>query len=397
MSYVPPSRRAHSSSKPETPPLPAQRQNYKSKYPKLGVDIKYAKSSIHKWFAADENANPPDNLQLEFKPFAGESFAHLRDEKLYTISVNPHPVDDVEIDMRSLTINETHPWRYTWEKIKGDLREAFDNVENYVKMSKPSISARFGKILFHGGGFAWNGCLSSDILEKKLNGERGLQNPLRKTFDTHIPKDIFEALKERSIAGLASSTLKEKVVYVIQVEDDLNPGVVLRLTCRKKITDDKQLELKKIEQIPVRHFVADISCLDKLMDVRLMVTTEQYLTDLSEKDKESIEGIVESACIEESAKGGLHWPLGGSVRNRYKVKGAMILNVTTIVGKTWNMKFQHANRGEFIASSGRVTNEVNLKIKSITKYLRDQRQWEEDNIMNMMEEVFKWTWMEGLQ
>ncbi|GLJ50931.1 hypothetical protein SUGI_1084530 [Cryptomeria japonica] len=290
MSYVPPHRRAHSSSKPETPPLPAQRQTYKSKYPKP---------------------------ELEFKPFAGESFAHLRDEKLYTISVNPHPVDDVEIDMRSLTINETHPWSSIWENIVSWW---------WVRMEWMSQ----------------------------------LRHPGEKI--------------EWSIAGLASSTLKEKVVYVIQVEDDLNHGVVLRLTCRKKIKDDKQLELKKIEQIPVRHFVADISCLDKLMDVRLMVTTEQYLTDLSEKDKESIEGIVESACIEESAKGGLHWPLGGSVRNRYKVKGAMILNVTTIVGKTWNMKFQHANRGEFIASSGRVTNEVTLKIKSITKYLRDQRQ-----------------------
>lgn len=230
-----------------------------------------------------------------------------------------------------------------------------------------------------------------------MKGERGLQNTLKKTFDTDIPEDIFDALKERSIAGLASSTLKEKVVYVIQVEDDLNPDVGLKLTCHKKVTDGKKLELRKIELDPVRHFVADISCLSKLMDVRLMVTTEKYFTDLSEEDRESIEGIVKSACVEESAKGGLHWPLGDSVRNRFKVKTTMNLNVTTIVGKTWNIKFQHANRGEFKASSGRVSNEVTLKMRSINTYLRDQRQWEEDDIMNMMEDLLKWIWIEVLE
>ncbi|KAH9294246.1 hypothetical protein KI387_040549, partial [Taxus chinensis] len=74
----------------------------------------------------------------------------------------------------------------------------------------------------------------------------------------------------------------------------------------------------QIELYPVRHFVADISCLNKLIDLRLIVLTQKYLTQLSEEDNECIEGIVKSACLEESTKGGLHWPLGDSVRNRFK-------------------------------------------------------------------------------
>ncbi|KAH9295359.1 hypothetical protein KI387_038947 [Taxus chinensis] len=180
------------------------------------------------------------------------------------------------------------------------------------------------------------------------------------------------------------------------VKDTLDSDAHLRLTCRKKGTDGKQLELKKIELGPFGYVVADISCLNKLIDLRLIVLTEVYLklTELREEIKECIEGIVKSACIEESAKGGLHWPLGDSARNSFKVVTSMHYNVTTIVAESWNVKFQRANRAEFETSSGRVTNEVNVKLKKITKHLRDQRPWEEDKIMNILEDILKWFWTE---
>ncbi|KAH9295358.1 hypothetical protein KI387_038946, partial [Taxus chinensis] len=171
MPYVPPHRRlaeeGQSSSRPIVPPLSVSRHGdnkiKKKQAHKKGenslpdVDIKYARNNFRKWFAVDGNVNPTSSLLLEFKAFPGESFAHLRDEKLYTISANPSRADDqdVENNLRSLTMDEAHPWKYTWEKIKDDLREAFQNVEKYVEISKPdhakpSFTARLGKILFHG-------------------------------------------------------------------------------------------------------------------------------------------------------------------------------------------------------------------------------------------------------
>ncbi|GLJ31946.1 hypothetical protein SUGI_0643040 [Cryptomeria japonica] len=88
MAYVPPHRRAKSSSKPETPPHSV---NKVYKYPARDDDA--ARSNVFIWFPVDEHVNPPANVQLDFKPFAGRSFPHLEDKKLYTISVNPNPVD----------------------------------------------------------------------------------------------------------------------------------------------------------------------------------------------------------------------------------------------------------------------------------------------------------------
>ncbi|XP_057859175.2 uncharacterized protein LOC131068003 isoform X1 [Cryptomeria japonica] len=405
MAYVPPHRRVQSSSKPEIPALSFNRlYNYPA-----------ANDPVFMWFPVDENVNPPANVKLEFKPCPGRSFPYLKDKMLYSISVNPHSVDDVENDMRFLMINATHPWRYTCEKIKGDLRQCFQRLENHVKKSKvdyakPAFTIRFGKILFHSVRLPWHECVSLYTLEKIWKREISHQFLLKKIFDRHIPKDLFEALKEKTITSLETPALKEKVVYIIMVGDNLNSSIHLRLTCRKKDTNGKQLELKKvyndgdcvslfpiqIELDPLKHFVADTSCLNKVMDWRLL-GTEKYQIDLHEEDKESILGIVNSARIEVSAKGGLQWPNGGSVRNRFKATEAWTLNVTTIVGKTWDMKFQQANRVNLKDSSGTVSNEIDIKLKSITKYLRDQRQWEEDNIMKILEDSLKWFWMEGLQ
>ncbi|XP_059069630.1 uncharacterized protein LOC131859647 [Cryptomeria japonica] len=144
-----------------------------------------------------------------------------------------------------------------------------------------------------------------------------------------------------------------------------------------------------------KHLLADTSCLNKVLDWRLSVT-EKYLIDLHEEDKECIEGIVKSACIEVNAEGGLFWPPGALERNRFQVARVQILNVTTIVGKTWDIKFQHVTRVHHTDSSCEVSNEIDLKLKSISKYLRERRQWEEENIMNILEDSLKWVWMEGL-
>ncbi|GLJ50938.1 hypothetical protein SUGI_1084840 [Cryptomeria japonica] len=399
MAYVPPHRRVKASSSSYRRAQASSSSQTPILYYLPEADIDEG-SAVFIWFAVDANVNPPPNLKLEFKPFADTSIPHMRDKKVYTISVHSHPVNDVKNDVRSLMTNETSPWRYTLKKIKDDLRKCFHKLEKYIEVSepyyaKPSFTARFGKIIFHGHGLAWHESFTLETLEKTFSGQRGLQTP-SKTFDTNIPKDIFEAVKEKAIISFASPTLKEKVAYLIWVRDVFNPDVAIMVTCRKKDMDGNQIVLKKIELVTLKHLLTDTSCLNKLMDWRLSVT-EKYMVDLHEEDKECIEGIVKSACIDVSARGGLRWPPGVLKRNRFQVREVCILNVTTVVGKTWDIKFQHANKVHLEDSSAcRVSNEIDLKLKSISKYLRERRQWEEENIMNILEDSLKWVWMEGL-
>lgn len=411
MPYVPPHRRVQedssSSSRPKPVAPPTFNRNNKgvrggrsSRILKPDVDIKYAINNIRKWFAIDGNGDT-SNLLLEFKPFHGESFEHLRDEKLFTVSANSPENGELEVEsnLRSLAINEVFPSKEIIERVKDDLREAFHNVKSYIEATKPgyvkpTFLARFGKILFHGGGLAWHERITVDMLAKTLKGETSLlQNRVRKTFDTNLQKNTFEALKEKILAEVQTAEFMEKENYLIQVEDNLRPDVILGLTCVTNSEDGGQLKLKKIEMDPVRHFVADISCVNKFMDLRLMLFTKKYLTELSEEEKECVGGIVKSACIEKGVKGGLHWPLGAdSVRDRFRVKGSWHRKITTIVGKLWTIKLLHVNRAEFKASSGRVSEEVILKFTNLTKCFRDDEQWDEETIMNGLEDILEWVW-----
>lgn len=410
MSYVPPHKRVQedssSSSKPKPVAPPTFHRNNRggrggrsSRILKPEIDIKYARNNIRKWFAVDGNGDT-SKLLLEFKPFHGESFEHLRDENLFTVSANSPENGGLEVEsnLRSLAITEALPSKEIRERVKDDLREAFHNVQSYIEATKPdyvkpTFVARFGKILFHGGGLAWHERITVDMLAKTLKGETSLQNRVRKTFDTNLQKNTFEALKEKILAEVQTSEFMEKENYFIQVEDNLRPDVILGLKCVTNSEDGGQLKLKKIEMDPVRHFVADISCVNKFMDLRLLLFTNKYLTELSEEERECIGGIVKSACIEKGVKGGLHWPLGAdSVKDRFRVKGSWHRKITTLVVKLWTIKLQHVNRAEFKASSGRVSDEVNLKFKftSLTKCLRDGEQWDEETIMNSLEDILEW-------
>ncbi|XP_059068730.1 uncharacterized protein LOC131859183 [Cryptomeria japonica] len=246
MAYVPPHRRVQASSSSETIPRSTERLY---DHPREDDD---EGSTVFIWFAVDANANLPPNLKFEFKPFGETSFLHLRDTKVYTISVQSHPVDDATNDMRSLMNNESPPWRYTSNKIKDDLRKCFHKLEKYVKMSKPnyakpSFTARFGKIIFHGYGLESHKSVTLDILEKTFHIERHFQTP-SKIFYTNIPKDIFEAVKQKAIMSLASPTLKEKVVYLILVRNVSDRSIGMEVTCHKKDIDGKQIEVKKAIQ-----------------------------------------------------------------------------------------------------------------------------------------------------
>jgi hypothetical protein len=420
MAYVPPHRRMREGSASSLRPTPVApppqqgdriREGSSSSFrptpvaptPQQWHLSGYVRNNFRKWFAVDDDGDT-SNLLLNFKPFHGETYEHLRDKKHYTLFANRAVNEgfEVENNLRSSAINEGFPWKKICERFKDNILEKFRDMQSYIEESKPdhvkpTFLIRFGKNLFRGCGLGCHEIFTKDMLEEALKAETNFQKSVMKTLDTRIQKNLLEALEEKILEELQTSEFEEKENYFIQVEDNLHPDILLRLICVNNSEDGGQLQLKKIQMEPSACFIADISCVNKLMDLRLTLVSENYSTELSEEETECIVEIVKSACIENGAKGGLHWPLGRrSVGNRFKVHSSWHRKVTTIVGKLWTAKLLHVNRFNFETSFGGVTDEVNLKLTSLTKYLRDQVQLDEENIMNTLEDILKWVWTECL-
>lgn len=406
MAYVPPHRRIRdgsSSSFRPTPVAPPPIGRYNKGSRKREIYVPYVRNDFRKWFAVDENGDP-SNLLLKFKPFHGETLEKLRYKKLYTLFADSAVNEGAEVEnkLRSSAINEASPWKRICERFKDNIRAEFLDMQSYIETSKPdhekpTFLIRFGKNLFRGCELACHEIFTVDMLEEALKAETTSQNAVMKTLDTNIQKIIFEAVEEKILAEMQTTECEEKENYFINVQDNLCPDHLLRLVCVSNSEDGGQLQLKKIKMEPLIHFIADISCVNKLMDLRLTLITQNYSTELSEEERECILGIVKSAHRQDGAKGGLHWPLGGdSVGNRFKVYSTWHRKVTTIVGKLCTIRLQRVNRIEFETSFGGVTYEVDLKLTNLTKNLRDQVQWDEENILNTLKDIVKWVWTEFL-
>ncbi|CAK9174926.1 unnamed protein product [Ilex paraguariensis] len=162
---------------------------------------------------------------------------------------------------------------------------------------------------------------------------------------------------------------KGKELYHVKLSDNLQPGSTISCKCRVA-ENQKKLELYKIELNQVRHLVADMSCLDKSLDLRLMLCTKRIITTLTDDEVDSIRSLVSSATLDPEVKGGLRWRLGKeSSGDRYTVVGVWHINAKIYRGSSIRLKIRDADRFDFLSSSGEVTCEVTLKMTSIVSNL----------------------------
>ncbi|KFK22642.1 hypothetical protein AALP_AAs67030U000100, partial [Arabis alpina] len=54
----------------------------------------------------------------------------------------------------------------------------------------------------------------------------------------------------------------------------------------------------------VRHLVIDMSCIDKNLDMRLILSAKRKMTSLSEEEISNIRGLLDSATMDRNVKGG---------------------------------------------------------------------------------------------
>ncbi|KAM3684110.1 hypothetical protein ACB098_11G019200 [Castanea mollissima] len=355
-----------------SPPKPFSQRSGKMVY-------KYAEQAISKWFPVglDHNHQFPSSVHVDSVPLQLFERTIGTSPLVLFNNNNNHPVEQVR-----------SPWVYIAENVVSDLLSSFENVKNEIldlEDVKPKLVARFGKILFHE-----SPSISEESTRVGLAAETTLSQ-LRRLFYTNIPNSYMENIKGEVAQKIKVDFEEEKDLYHVQLSDATLPDSTISCKC-SVIKEDKRLQLSKIELQPLRHMVIDISCLDKNLDLRLMLSTRRTLTALTDDEMQSIRSLINSAILDPDVKGGLRWPLGkASSGGRYCVVGVWHTIAKDYKSSSLSLKVRHADRFNFRTSIGEVTREINLKLKNIVSLLQEQ-EVEVSSLTEMLKDHLKLIW-----
>ncbi|XP_075084322.1 uncharacterized protein LOC107763629 isoform X2 [Nicotiana tabacum] len=257
--------------------------------------------------------------------------------------------------------------------------------ESNMEEIKPTLVARFGRILFYG-----NSSNSQESLKSNPLGETALRQ-MKKSFYTKVPHSYMEYIGNLAVETLGLEYGEEKELYYVKLSDNLCSD--LTIACKCTIAkDQKRIQLNKIEANQVRHMVADMSCLGKSSDLRLMLHTKKILTALSDEEINGIKNLIGSAILDSEVKGGLRWPIGkDSSGGRYAVIGVWHTTAKSYGNPSIRFKLRHADRFDFRSSTGEVSWETSLKMPGIVSQLRKQT-IDEKLVLKMLEDNLKLIW-----
>ncbi|XP_030520814.1 uncharacterized protein LOC115734257 [Rhodamnia argentea] len=397
MAYVPPHKRPSKESVSPSPVPASLSQQFKKglsfRSPENNAHqsgkIANANTTIYRWLTVGLDFDG-DHLPcgVFLKPVSVEAIAPISGEKLLSLLALG----------KSRMVNEEDetgqdhwkkPWEHIAETVMQDLVSSFEVVRSEIKgpsfvRIKPMLVARFGKNLFRGTPpFPVEAC--GDIVTENSLKQR------KKLFYTNLPSSFVEDVTQRIITEIGLSFEDEKDRYIVLLSDKSRPDVTITCKCNV-IKADQRLELYKVELNPVRRLVVDVSCLNKDLDMRLMLFNKRILTAIDENAKNSISDLITSAVLDSNVKGGLRWPLGkASSGDRYSVVGMWHTISKRYKNSSMKLEARHADRFEFGNSHGEVTEEVELYLKGIISELHGQSVGT-DSISDMLKDAVKMMW-----
>ncbi|KAH0693381.1 hypothetical protein KY285_020478 [Solanum tuberosum] len=118
----------------------------------------------------------------------------------------------------------------------------------------------------------------------------------------------------------------------------------------------KELYNIRIELNSVRYMVADMSCLGKSSDLRLILYTKKINIILSDEQINGIKDLIGSAVLDSEVQGSLRWPIGkDSSGGRYAVIGIGHTTAKSYRNSSIRFKLSHADPFDFKSSTGEVT------------------------------------------
>ncbi|XP_020571398.1 uncharacterized protein LOC110018428 isoform X2 [Phalaenopsis equestris] len=399
MAYIPPHKRHHKDgdrSAPTPSPIPISLNPRFKETLNLGSSrrrqdrhgagkIVYAADSIFRWWPVGAAADgDPIPVSFRLEPFDWETIEQRDGEKPLVL------VSGGGLEESAGEEQDTTPWVSITERVVPDLIAAAASARDELKHggdeeAKLYFMAKSGKNVFPGGS-----SVSLDYIKKAASAPINSTNKLRKIFCTNVPHSHMENAQITVAPKIGLSFHSQKDHYHILISDKHRPD--LTITCKCTITESGQLRLYKIEENIVRHLVADISCLYKKLDLRLFLFTRRKMKIIDNEENEALNKIVMSAIIDPDVKGGLRWPIGKQYYGeRFSVVGAWHTKCITLRSDKMRLVLRHADRFDYMKSTGEVASELSLKMIEIARLLKEGDI--ESNLLEVMvQEVVKLFW-----
>ncbi|KAJ0046605.1 hypothetical protein Pint_03700 [Pistacia integerrima] len=409
MAYIPPHKRHSKDSNRPSPTAellaPHFKRDLNLRSSQHNVDrvgkIIFADQCVYRWFVVDLDDNHQFPSFVHLEPISEPIERTIGEKSL--VLVNNHA--DKGNDEVGGNISR-RPWEFIAKNAWPDLLASFNNLRNKMECRelekvKPVLVARFGKILFHG-----NYSVNIEKVKKDPVAETTLKQ-LRRQFYTNVPTSYMENIISEVVPKVGVDFEADKDVYYIWVIDNARRKTIL---CKCRVKEDKMLELYKainetrlllklilpgtveIELNHTRQTVIDISCVDKNLDLRLMLWTKSVVTDLTDEEMQILRNLINSAVLDPGVKGGLRWPLGKSNSGvRYRVGGVWHTEVKLYESSSLRLKVRHADRFSFKSSTGESALEITLKLKRLASDILEQKV-DTDTIYNMFKDTLGLVW-----
>ncbi|RVW31370.1 hypothetical protein CK203_117509 [Vitis vinifera] len=218
--------------------------------------------------------------------------------------------------------------------------------------------------------------VGTESVRKNLVTEVKLRQ-LKRQFYTNVPSSYVKNIIDGVVPKIGVNFEEEKELYQIKLSDITRPDSTISCKC-------------SIELNQVRHLVIDISCLDKNLDLRLMLSTKRILTSLTDDEKQSISNLISSAILDPDVKGGLRWPFGKeSSGDRYSVIGVWHIKAKAYTNSSVRLRVRDADRFDFRSSAGEVAREITLKMTGLVSQLRKV---EVESVSDQLKDTLKLVW-----
>ncbi|GMN25920.1 hypothetical protein TIFTF001_001105 [Ficus carica] len=370
MAYIPPHKRhsknpkASSSLRPELlSPLFEKNLKFRSSSSTTnsnahrGGKIVYANTAISRWFSVglDDPNQFPASVHLQ--PVSLESVERKVGENPLT-SINSDLEESAGGNLERFWKN---PWDYIAENVMKDLLSSFEFVRSEMESQtleevRPTLVAVLGEVAFRGSSL-----VNQESVTKDLVDEDALRR-MKRSFQTNLPKSYMESILQEGVPKIGVEFEDEKDVYHVKVE--LNE---------------------------VRHMVMDISCLEKNLDLRLMLCTKRIITP-TDDDMKSIKDLIDFAVLDSGVKGGLRWPFGKTTSGeKFSVVGAWHIVAKSYKNASLSLKVRDVDRFDLWASIGVESGEIVIKLKRVVSELKE-RQSDVNLITEMLKDNLKVVW-----
>ncbi|KAJ6349409.1 hypothetical protein OIU77_006903 [Salix suchowensis] len=347
--------------------------------------IVYADHAIYKWFALglDVDGQFPPYIHLE--PISFEYIERKHGEKPLVLVNSIITEEGCKLERNC----SKSPWEIIAENVHQELVSSFEILRKEIddqgsEKVKLALVARLGKIVFRG---------SPSVGLQRVNKtqvEETILRQLNRSLIANIPSSYMENIIDGVVPTIGVDSEEEKDVYIVKLSDNTRPDAPV--LCKCIVLENKKLRLYKVELSQVHHMVIDVSCLDKNLDLKLILRSRSILTALTDDEMNSLRDLISSAVVDSDMKGGLRWPLGKtSSGGRYRVVVVWHIVTKAYTSSSFRLKARDANRYDFRTGTGETTTQIYLKLNRIVSEIQEPGA-ESDSISKMLGDSLRLIW-----